>query len=93
MVRRSRHHHCQRALLGAGDAAGDRTVELHDVALGEQIVNPHRHLRACRGEIEYALDLAAFDHAVLAGRNIERDLQRRQAHHDRLDPVGDVFRR
>ena len=58
----------------------------------EDVVNPHRHLRADGGEIDEAFDLFALDHAVLAGRDIERTLQRRQAHHHGLDAVGDVLR-
>ena len=56
-------------------------------------MNPHRHLRADGGEIDEALDPSAFDHAVLAGCDIERGLQRRQARHHRFGAVGDLFRR
>ena len=90
---RARHHHRQRALVGAADAAADRAVDLHDVAFRQQAMNPHRHLRADGGEIDEALDALAFDHAAGAGRDIERGLQRRQARQHRLAAVGDVFRR
>ena len=47
-------------------------------------------MRAGGGEIDEALDALAVNDAALAERDLLRDLQRRQARHHRLDPVGDV---
>jgi hypothetical protein len=66
-------------------------VDLHDVLFREQTVNLHGHLRADGGEIDEAFYALAFDHAALAGGDIERGLQRGQARHHGLDLVGDVL--
>ena len=87
----TRHHDRERALLGAADAAAHGTVELHDVAFRQQVVNAHRHVRPDGGEIDEALDALAFDHAARAGRDLERSLQRRQARQHGLGAVGDVL--
>src|SRR6201999_4239459 len=75
---RARYHHRQRAFFGAADPAADRAIELHDVFRLQQIVNFHRHVRADGGEIDEAFYSFALDHAALAGRDLERSLQRRQ---------------
>ena len=90
---RAGHHHGQRALGGAADAAGHRAVDLHDVLLRERGGDLGRDARAGGGQVDQALDALAVDDAAFAERDLLRHLQRRQARHHGLDPVGDVWRR
>jgi hypothetical protein len=88
---RTRHHDRERSLFGAADTTADGTVELHDVAFRQKIVNAHCHVRADGGEVDEASCAFALDHAARAGCDLERSLQRRQARQHGLGAVGDVF--
>lgn len=90
---RAGNHHRQRALLGAGNAAGHRAVDLHDVALLQDLGGPDRGARAGGREIDVAADAVAADQAVVAGRDLQADIERGETRHHGLDPVGHVGRR
>jgi hypothetical protein len=62
-----------------------------DVAFRQKIVNSQRHVRADGGEVDEAFCALAFDHPALAGCDLERGLQRRQARQHGFSAVGDVF--
>src|SRR6516165_7205688 len=90
---RTGRHHRDRAFFGAAHAAGDRGVDLHDIAGGERLEDALRHHRARRGKIDEALHAFTFDHAVGPGCYFENDIGRRQTRHDCFDHVGDFLRR
>ena len=93
LLGRARHHDGERALLGAGDAAADRAVDLHDAAFFQDLGRPDRGARAGGGEVDVAPHAIAANEPVVAGRNLQPDVERGQAGHHGLDPVGDVGRR
>ena len=58
---RTRNHHRQRAFGGAADAARHRTVDLHDVLLGQHRRDFGRNARAGGGQVDEALDALAVE--------------------------------
>src|SRR5262249_13923871 len=89
---RTRDHHRQRALAGTADAAAHRTVDLQDIFLCQRRSDFCRNTRTRGRQIDETLDALAVDDASLAGRDFLGNLQRRQAGHYGLDPVGDTGR-
>src|SRR5262249_20984910 len=87
---RTGDHQRQGPLRRPGDAAADRTIDLHDIFLLERLEDALGHDRAGGRKIDEAAHAPAFDHAASAGRDFEHDLGRRQARHHRFDRVGDL---